>query len=172
MKEKTIKINNELEQIAKQVNLLNRLIELFMMQEAVSKEIVEFFGWEWDEENFYQCWREPGNYSVSYVRTSNFLEAWNHPLTQRAWGDELVRVAREYNNLFFEGTNYETFTDQLQKYASPTIDYWQSLIMNASKLSIDVLAEKLLRQAGLKEDAVDAIYLEAILNKYGRSLNE
>lgn len=89
---------NNLEQIAKQVSLLNRLIELLRMQEDPTDESLEELGtftWMPNRMAYSEC--------RSYICAKDdvdftFEQAWNHPITQKAWSDELVKVARELDN--------------------------------------------------------------------------
>lgn len=78
----------------------------------------------------------------------NPLEAWNHPITQKAWSDELVKVARD---LASDGGRNET--------------NYLEFICFALGLDVDT------------DDCVFTkqscnLRLEAILNKYGSSLSE
>ena len=79
-----------LEQISKQVSLLNRLLELLRMQEE-PEESAKKYGWyEWDHICCY--YKNP---VMTKDKAPTLVEAWNHTLTQKAWSDELLKVARE-----------------------------------------------------------------------------
>jgi hypothetical protein len=153
-----------LSQIAKQVSLVNRLIELLRMQEEPSPRHLGNFGWsdtDLDAGTYYRhivitksCISFE-SFDPSSHQEYTFQEAWNHQLTQKAWSDELVRVAREYLETFTNSENYrieEHFV--VNVYGSKTIP---DLVYEICKgVSMDTLSSK----------------LEAILNKYGRSLIE
>lgn len=129
-----------LEQIAKQVSLLNRLIELLRMQEE--PELMELQGWQQ-----YSGYAEDGQFCIYYkhrlagAEKSFFAtrkELISHPLTQKAWGDELVKVARELE---------------------PSLTFVHSCL---SLICVDLF----------KDEDHSMNFLEAILNKYGKSLYE
>lgn len=132
--------NKKLEQISKQVGLLNRLIELLRMQEEPpDREHFHLFGWKFHT----SVENEESGYIATFMhpqqKTYVVLDkVWNHPLTQKAWSDELVKVAKGLNDL------------------DPRI-----------KMTLFPVLEVLEIRGIQPEDP-----LEAILNKYGRSLNE
>lgn len=133
---------SDLEQISKQVSLLNKLIELLRMQEGnyIKTDLFDF-GWRcFGADKFFLKGQEDG-----FIPTFSLGEAWNHPITQKAWSDELVKVARELDDIsetvglcFFVSQGLKTVEEQLRG--------------DGSTSYVKVL--------------------EAILNKYGRSLNE
>jgi hypothetical protein len=145
--------NTKLEQIAKQVSLLNRLIELLMAHEnqfevtKYSGYFVEYTEAEYnllnleDKFHYVDGKRERSKKYVS--RPPEYL-GWEiqdtdgKSLTQKAWGDELVKVARELND------------------PDPRIEMTLFPILEALEIR------------GIQP----ANLLEAILNKYYRSLSE
>ena len=127
-------MTTNLQQIAKQVSLINRLIELLRMQEEITEINLEYFGWVIPTE---EPRRSYDRYVWELSRTNQIEvatleEAWQHPTTQKAWSDELVKVAREY-------------------------------------LKIPDLVYEICK--GISNETLSS-RLEAILNKYGRSLIE
>lgn len=147
-----------LEQIAKQVSLLNRLVELLRMQEEpipLAKEIMIAAGWRkrnpWSPQDLCNDLAPNEDYL-------NPLEAWNHPITQKAWSDELVKVARDY----FE------FLKPYLSIADEEVEPF--LIQEYKTYSLKGLLH-LLRKNNWGDYSNPSI-LEAILNKYERSLSE
>jgi hypothetical protein len=99
-------MTTNLEQIAKQVSLLNRLIELLRMQEEPSKQRVYDMGWKFDGGKYYKYYYgTPEAIKTSYIWAGDILKAWTHPVTQKAWSDELVKVTRELHQ--FERTDMD-----------------------------------------------------------------
>lgn len=136
--------NKELEQIAKQVSLLNRLIELLRMQEEPMDESLEELGtftympnrMAYSECRSYMCAKDDVDFT--------FEQAWNHPVTQKAWSDELVKVAGELNKTR-NGLTASVLYEICEALGGSCSYYMKS------------------------SDAV-SIILEATLKKYGRSL--
>ena len=127
-----------LETIAKQVSLLNRLIELLRMQE-------DFDDPKWSD-YFPGGVQRTGKY-ITFNGRSIFSNAIEIPadyipnarLTQKAWSDELVKVAKELKNL--KGIHEPIIAAVLFSLNLKAGSSWEST-------------------------------LEAILNKYDRSLTE
>ena len=146
-------MTTNLEQIAKQVSLLNSLVELLRLQEdnlyarpAFMRLKNLFVGTTSHRTGpiFYVPYKEEerGDFNA-HSRD----EAWNHPITQKAWGDELVRVAKEL-------------------YLSSSDAVMEVILCNIA----DNISSEFKQKDYISRDSVTA--LEAILNKYGRSLSE
>lgn len=136
--------NIELQQISKQVSLLNRLIELLRMQEEPKLEDLKEF----------TCRAKRGfdGYAKWPLVDGSYITAIdNHPSTQKAGSDELVKVARE---LLSDDSGNQKL---LKKYL---IDICESL-----EIDIDTNGSIFTRRAC-------EWLLGNILNKYGISLSE
>lgn len=135
-------MTTNLEQIAKQVSLLNRLIELLRMQDGkyTKTDLFSFrIGWLcFGADKFF--FRAEGDGSIPYF---NLDDAWDHPITQKAWSDELVKVAGELNAIKKDKGLFDFVLQGLYTIA-------------------DVVEKGSYHSNGI----------EAILNKYGRSLSE
>ena len=152
-----------LEQIAKQVSLLNRLIELLRMQDN-QFEVTRYSGdfVEYSEEEFNSLQQEDkynsdGERLKKYVsRPPEYLgkgiqDTDGKSLTQQAWSDELVKVAKEIH------TSYGQETWRIECYC-PGMDVNYYLVG---------IIHSLFQTYGKGWVSAN---LEAILNKYGRSL--
>lgn len=147
--------NKELEQIAKQVSLLNRLIDLLRIQEAPEPKDLEawFFTNNAQEYNFIrkectlinEAWIMKG----TTIFTKTMGEAWNHPITQKAWSDEFVQVAREL--------------------LSAEVNKWITML---TKDLYDTLKRQDLIPYTIPPAFTIYDTLAAILNRYGRSFGE
>jgi hypothetical protein len=115
---------SELEQIAKQVSLLNRLIELLLVRN-----------------------KSEGLFPLDITKDDG--KTWIK-YTEKAWSDELVKVARELNNL-----------PTYRKWTVYYLDEICELLHGTFEIHLDT-------QNSSYEEKV-ALHLEAILNRYGRS---
>lgn len=146
---------SNLESIAKQVSLLNRLLELLRMQEE-PKKLERFFDpflyhdgyrWKWvynynGQKHALVGKRErPDSIDQQdqVLYFNHISDVLKHPEFQKAWSDELVKVARE-----------------LVKYQYSPVP--SSVVYHLRRL--------------YDEDGKVGCTYEKILNKYGRSLSE
>jgi hypothetical protein len=162
-------MTTNLQQIARQVSLINRLIELLMAHEnqfEVTKYSGDFV--EYPEAEFNLLKQEDKYHFVDgncerrkkYVSRPpeclgrQIQDICGKSLTQKAWSDELVKVAREYLKTFVNSENYPIEEHFVRVYGLKTIP---DLVYEICKgISNETLSSR----------------LEAILNKYGRSLIE
>jgi hypothetical protein len=134
---------NNLKQIAKQVSLLNRLIELLRMRET-KPDLGIIKQYNWYPVRGFEGYGQWPLIEGSYVKTIE--EAWNHEITQKAWLEELVKVARELRE-----------SDEGEMCCNTWLR--QTLCIIASRLE-------------LNHETQSLNPLTLILSRYGRSLSE
>ncbi len=146
----------ELDILYKQMLLLSRFVELIYIENN-KKNAGEYyylrwlgsFGWR---NHLTGLWK----HRISGALCSSTAEAWNHEITQKAWKDELVQVARK---LKYKDA-VELKTSRLKEYQSFELGHLVGLLIAYTPGSHD---------PSLKASQFDYA-LEAILNHFGCSL--
>lgn len=154
MKEK-VQMNNILEQGV----LFGRLCELLKMPQTPTQSDLEAFGWErenWKNGTYSFC-KLIGHRTYEELGDSpTFIEIFQHPLTQQVWKDELIKVCKEM------------LGDQCFDAADP---YAEEVAKTPLSFLVANLAQSLTPlEVVTKGVKFTPSLLEAILNKYGRSL--
>lgn len=160
----------DLLQLRIQIQVLNQLLGLLVMQLNPNHFSLKTFDWEnaSDADDLSITEREPMGYGEYYeneifkldklgyylikdeeilAQGLSLIDAWNHPITQKEWGDQIVLLAKKFNT-----TEYNT-------------TFFDILLEINTSVDPDCLPKLIVYDEY-------APLLDAILNRYGRSLNE